>query len=619
MDINKDLLSLTIKKSINQIKTGTNDRILPSVGTSEGRNINISAKPLSITDTLTIGGKTVDVMSVLSDEAVEKMMDEATGVKSASSLQAISYKELDQKQIQQIKEVIYNIHNGIEYGKISNWNTTTIYEDKSGYNYAQKTINLNDFSQDFKNADEIFEYVNKKYETVTKETGIPQSILVALSQDDSYEDSHRDFFGSLNRVFQNCVAQDYSLYTNSLLDIDNDAYVISYDELASFLERADSDENETLTYEEFKTAVEEFSNKLQKTYDQLTTQDKLEWSIVKTREYLEAMGMTAQLDALDRLLEGTDTHRSEHIAQVGQIALADCNPKGINDDGMTEGAYQFYAYDYVSNNESIRIWAGDEDNNNDDSGIVLDYRLTEKIDGYQTGDWFTLVNTLVHELTHATAYQYYDDDAVAVMVSDYYIEKYNPEHEGLYTTRISIKGIQQLYDIGALSSDNYQYYSTVNMDKLYRASELVDTVYYEELTDTNGNLIIDDKTYDLCSNGNNPDKVKEIALKLKNCEYISSDEYDNIIEEITEYSNKLLFLQKTANTAWGEYRAYQADADYMDSIAGDVFDPDVTTAVDGAKEKTKISEHIDDMYNDPTPGDNYYVEPVPNWKWWSFA
>ena len=64
----------------------------------------------------------------------------------------------------------------------------------------------------------------------------------------------------------------------------------------------------------------------------------------------------------------------------------------------------------------------------------------------------------------------------------------------------------------------------------------------------------------------------------------------------------------------GEYIAYQADADYLDSIGGDIFTKGSNMSVDGEDEQQTIIDHIDQCgYND---GGN---QPLPDWKWWSYA
>ena len=63
-------------------------------------------------------------------------------------------------------------------------------------------------------------------------------------------------------------------------------------------------------------------------------------------------------------------------------------------------------------------------------------------------------------------------------------------------------------------------------------------------------------------------------------------------------------------SAWGEFIAYQADADFIDSIAGDVFDigkSGMEMASAGANEKNNITKHIEKYYD---------KELIPTNDWW---
>lgn len=80
--------------------------------------------------------------------------------------------------------------------------------------YIKKLIynSQHSFIENFYDADSFFEYVHdKKDSTVTKETGISRSQLIALTQNDKWEDSHNDFFGSLNRSFYSLITMELCL------------------------------------------------------------------------------------------------------------------------------------------------------------------------------------------------------------------------------------------------------------------------------------------------------------------------------------------------------------------------------------------------------------------------
>ncbi|MBR1425309.1 hypothetical protein IJ579_07090 [bacterium] len=329
-----------------------------------------------------------------------------------------------------------------------------------------------------------------------------------------------------------------SLYSYVDKDIDKLDYFISVTE--EFIAEQAEAQNAKLD-----TILEAYKAYLQPEFADISNQAKLDFAIVKTREYLEAMGMQQQIDALDRLLAMDDDFNKVH---VGNIALADLN-EGVDVyyEGITLGAYQYYAYSYDITrqnsegkynkyNYDIKSWASDYDDEDYDLGITLDVRLVEGSEGYDLGNWYDIVNTLVHELTHATAYQYYD-----------------AYEDG----EITAKGIEYLEKLGAIEVGKY------NIEDVQR--------WYDEIE------------YDMSWNR-------------------------------TYVPPQLLELEYYAYTAWGEYTAYQADADYIDSIAGDVYSPGVTTAAAGKDEKDTIDSHIRSQYNDAN-----YFEAIPDWKWWSYA
>ena len=89
----------------------------------------------------------------------------------------------------------------------------------------------------------------------------------------------------------------------------------------------------------------------------------------------------------------------------------------------------------------------------------------------------------------------------------------------------------------------------------------------------------------------------------------------NSSEMSKDDSTFLTNLLYKIDAARGEYMAYQADADYLDSVGGDIFSADLSkTAVNGNKEQEKIIKWINDSgYNDNGN------QPLPDWKWWSYA
>lgn len=128
-------------------------------------------------------------------------------------------------------------------------------------------------------------------------------------------------------------------------------------------------------------------------------------------------------------------------------------------------------------------------------------------------------------------------------------------------------------------------------------------------------------------NGNIYYPTKAQVQKLYDAGMISSSDYNTYAAKAnagTLTDDDCNYLWYLACCGWGEYAAYQTDADYVDSIGGDIYDAGkFTTAVNGPNEKQTIIDHIDAAYtreDDPTTEENeYYKEPMPNYKWWSYA
>lgn len=393
------------------------------------------------------------------------------------------------------------------------------------------------FNDSFDSADTLFDYLSTiSNGEITKETGILKEQLTKFTQNDKWEDEHNDFFGSLNRAFSNVKPNEY----------------ISYYQIRHLFYTAAGNDLE-VNLSEFQTNVETFAQKVQKEFESLGSDEaKLEFLLSKTEEYLYAAGLEDQLAALYRLIgadekannsdtaPGDDTHNDIHI---GQIAIADLPGSQLGGYSSWSLRQNLYEYNGVQYNTSI--WFGDEDDTdypNTDMGLTIDSSYLDK-------EWYLGVNALVHELTHATAFLYYED-------------MYN---NGTYT--------QKDGDI------EYFYPGAEIIDKIYAKGMLSDSEYQTLKSITNENEMANHK-----------------ALM-----------------------NKLQYLLKTA---WGEYAAYQADADYIDSIAGDIFDSDkdgFEMAVSGEQEQNTIHNHIAEQYNtyNLNPEDeDYHMEAKPTNDWW---
>lgn len=461
------------------------------------------------------------VGSTITDEALEKIYAKAQIPTVRTSAQNTNlstvYKDFQPEEIAKIKQLIYNVHNDVTSPEIPN------YQDKS-------------FINEFYDTETLFEYMSLVNPEISKETGVTREQLIEFTRDDDWEDSHYDFFGSLNRVF-------------TQLDTDGNKGVLSYDEIQAFIEEELGKDFKAYSYK-----VNEYTNKIQKDYEALSSQDKLEFAIDRTREYLEASGLELQLDALDRLLEQDDMHNT---IKVGNIAIANLN-KGNTSGDITLGSYNYWSYSFQETHygvtEDVTIFAGDGDSEDVDLGITLDVCLLE-------GKWYELVNTLVHELTHATAYKFYEGFR-NVPTADGGIAIYDDGTPIYYPSATNKTILEALKRVGALTDSEYNYCNEhwVNMSK------------------------------------------------------------DTRTDEETEMFNILLYR---ASCAWGEYSAYQTDADYNDSIGQDVYyqaGDNLTTAVDGDKEKDKIIDHIETAYNHYTDEDGVeHNESTPDYKWWTYV
>ena len=478
-----------------------------------------------------------NIGSTLSDEAIENIMQ--TGYVQGNSEPVVrlstTYKDFSPSEIYNIKLLIYKAHHPEYNEEGSNTNppeggsTTNPSDDGgnttiSGGDGDNTTISDGDsknsfLSSDFCDTETLFEYMNAVNPEITKETGVTRAQLVEFTKNDNWEDAHYDFFGSINRIFIS-------------LDQDNDG-ILSYSEIDKFI-GYDLGDNITT----YKSEVDSYSNLIQSQYENLSNQEKLEYAIARTEEYLQAAGMDRQLAALNRLKGCQDTYNS---IKVGQIAIADLNEN--NTSGyVTLGAYNYWAYkiqnyDNGVNVGDFEVFSHDRDfRDNDgqdyDLGITLDISLLDE-------NWYILVNTLVHELTHATAYQYYSSDELG---------------------RIPKSTITSLYEQGALSELDYNWY-------------------------------------------------------ISNWNRLASPSNQNDIDMLDR-------LRYVTSCVWGEYAAYQADADYYDSIGQDVYknsNDDSTTAVDGPDEKNAIMNHIEASYNHYIDDEGHECnESIPDYKWWSY-
>ena len=464
-------------------------------------------------------------------------------------------------------------------------------------NYIKKLIynSHHSFIENFRDADTFFEYVHDKQDsTVTKETGISRSQLIALTQNDKWEDSHNDFFGSLNRSF-------YSL------DKDNNG-TLSYAEVKDFLNTYLKKDG----YNDFKTQVQAYSDEIQTKFENKTNQEKLEFALKLTEDYLKSAGLENQLSALNRLKAGKDLDPNT-ICKVGQISIVE-----YEDESQLGGYTSWWSYKSYTNTNSnandvdkayseipddykttpgnpsklsngggtytqtIGYFTRDDDfyyTNDDEEELFANNGLTLSAKYLENGtNWAELVATLVHELTHAT----------------YSIFSTNGKTDGAIT--ITQNNLTALRQMGALTDTEYEL-----------AKENI-----KDLNDKYGQYMI--------TASGNWVGGKNMSVKNKQIQ-----DFSVLTEEEAAILDKLTYKITTVR---GEYMAYQADADYLDSVGGDIFNKKVgdagsDMAVDGKNEKDTIIKHLEQCgYNTGLDDDLNKIqdnEPLPDWKWWSYA
>lgn len=491
---------------------------------------------------------TITNINIVFVEGAENVGDEtvdgATTVplKSAPSVVTSPTSSYSEAELDYIKQLIYNSHHS--------------------------------FIANFRDVDTFFDYVNtKKDSSITKDTGISRAQLVSLTQNDKWEDSHNDFFGSLNRAF-------YSL------DKDKSG-VLSYDEVKTFLNTYLKKDG----YNNFKSQVQEYSNVIQKQFDEASTNPKAKIQLIidYTRDYLEAAGLTNQIISLDRLLKEEDLFSDENH-HIGNISFTDLNKDNKGGDYITVGGYSSWAdsFEYTNNNsnkkptgtsntfsQKVSYFCKETDFVNGDKKI--DLGLSFDITLLKAGtSWEYLVSTLVHELTHATMAEF-----STVWDSDY----------GVIT--ITEENLSALQRMGVFSSEEYE---TVK-------------AHLKDINAQYGKYVKFDKVWyggkDLTVE---PDEENEGYVKILN----GTEQVSSLSDEDVAFLDNLLYK---IDAARGEYMAYQADADYLDSVGSDVLSPNVSqTAVSGDKEQDTIIDWINkNGYNDKAN------QPLPDWKWWSYA
>lgn len=409
------LLQIVVKKQINSIHRETNEDV-------EQENIN-GEEPSGIVEKMLEENTNATIYSIADDvvkknsgviaECVDSDVNECTGIikkinNPAPNIKinvnnSITLEDLPSSKVKNIKRIIYDLHHkggGVEPDE----------PDKE----AKPS-----FLDEFYDVESMFDWLNEQDSSITEKTGISRSQLIELTKNDDWEDSHYDFFGTINRIF-------------NMLDADSDS-VLTSDEIKMLI-----GEELGESFESYKAKVDAYADELQSYYESLDEQGKLEFALDRTEEYLEAAGLTDQLQALERLTEeGVDLHSD---IKVGNISLSDLNPgfQGVIGESYRAGSYISAAMISDYNGAKIKNYVYDYDTSDVDHGIVLDIRLLN-------GAWQVFVAVLVHELTHATSYLY----------SSY--EETTPGRAAWNSEKDEYL-IDKLYEKGVMSLSEYNYY-----------------------------------------------------------------------------------------------------------------------------------------------------------------
>ena len=388
------------------------------------------------------------------------------------------------------------------------------------------------FIANFRDADTFLEYVSTRRDsTVTKE-GISRAQLVKLTQNDVWEDNHQDFFGLLNRSF-------YSL------DKDNSG-VLEYEELKEFFSKYLKKDG----FNEYKVQVQAYADEVQNDFSKLKGKAKINRLIELTKDYLTALGAKGknQLDALERLTTASEDKFTSSDMHVGQLSFKpDSAFQGMQAGGYVSGSYVYGSY----NGYFIKTFGTDDDTETKDYGIYM------RASALNNSRWEILVDTLVHELTHATAYQY------------------NASSNG--TLQISEATITRLYNAGVFKNDEEYNLAKANYSDLKGSYTLNGDKWYED-----GNLITDQ---------NKTNKLFHYAYMATavSGEYMAyqfdADFIDSIGADVLQVWNK-------DNTG-------------------------PATQVDGDKEKEKIEDHIKNDYD--ANKETGKKTAKPDWTWWTYA
>ena len=150
---------------------------------------------------------------------------------------SITLDDLPSSKVENIKRIIYDLHH-----KGSGAEPEEPDEDAKP-----------SFLDEFYDVESMFDWLNEQDSSITEESGISRSQLIALTQNDDWEDSHHDFFGTINRVF-------------NVLDTNTDS-VLTVDEIKMLI-----GEELGESFDAYKAKVDAYAAELQSYYESLDEQ-----------------------------------------------------------------------------------------------------------------------------------------------------------------------------------------------------------------------------------------------------------------------------------------------------------------------------------------------------------
>ena len=337
-------------------------------------NTTIQNNNSEVVNNITIGEKVsmINDASAIDEVILSSSSTPHSNITITEPVTFESTTETPMNNIQNIKEMLYKINHPAD-GFVTDADT---------------------LSGEIGDAWDILQHINRSSDaTVNANTGVSRVQLLQLTQRDDWEENNSKLFGNINLAFDK-------------LDVNGDN-TLSYSELRNF-----TGYQLGSTKTDFQNKVDNYAAQIQQEYLACRTMtDKLNFAIDKAVDYMEAMGMDDQIVALNRLqAENKIGFKNQNTNK--SYTFKDYLSDTTRTKYWTLGSYSFYPYVLDEKDPSdpyddipLMLYASD-----DNAGLFLDttYYNPDSYtnSGYQAPQWYQLVSTLIHELTHATAYLY---------------------------------------------------------------------------------------------------------------------------------------------------------------------------------------------------------------------